>query len=506
MHPLQRITACLALAFFFVAAQAGEPLDSGALDATFGSGGMMRVTFTQAAQVALPGSIVAKDVAVQADGKIVVAGYIDYLLSGSTHFYGWTEGRFNPDGSIDSTFGGYGTGFTSEYVGGHAENQATTLGIRSNGKIVVGGTIRDDNNGLLTAVVIQLNADGTFDTTWGNNGSVYFSPAAGDATSTRAIVLDTVDQYALGNLYLVGQYTHSGSPTCNNFFYAGISPDGKTKVSNTYQASESCNVSESATSVAVQPGTGNIIVGGYSAFFTGSTRCSAISTVIVPSPVFPTAYLYTGWGTNGATSFTVNGAQFPNDLCDGMTITPGGSTFLAGHGTAATGSATYQAAIIGWLDANGTIVSYGLGTQALSSFDYTESGLIVNDANTVNKLIVQPYGSLLLPAGYNNDSHNAPYAGDDFAFERFSVSSQNGVLRDSSFNTGAGVMLDWGSYHTPVSSYISNERVQSAAFDPQGRLIVAGYTSDSAGGTDIAIARYAPFDGIFKNSFETPSY
>jgi len=68
------------------------------------------------------------------------------------------------------------------------------------------------------------------------------------------------------------------------------------------------------------------------------------------------------------------------------------------------------------------------------------------------------------------------------------------------------VMLDWGSYHTPVSSYISNERVQSAAFDPQGRLIVAGYTSDSAGGTDIAVARFAPFDGIFKNGFETPSY
>jgi uncharacterized delta-60 repeat protein len=485
---------------------AGPATDSGALDPTFGSAGKVQVSFGQATQVALPGSIVATDMAIQADGKILVAGYEDYILTGTTHYYGWIEGRFNEDGSIDSSFGGFGLGFTAQYVGGHVENQATSVAIRPNGKIVVGGTIRDDNNGLVTAVVIQLNADGTFDNSWGNNGSVYFTPAAGDSTSLRAIVLDTVDQYALGNLYLVGQYTHAGSPTCNNFFYAGISPDGKTKVSNDYQASESCNTSESATSVAIQPGTGNVIVGGYSAFVSGSTRCTAISTVIVPSPVFPSAYLYTGWGTNGATSFTVNGAQFPNDFCDSMTITSGGSAFLAGHGTVATGSGTYQAAIIGWLDANGVVVSYGLGTQALTSFDFTESSLIVNDANTVNKLIVQPYGSLLLPAGYNNDSHNAPYAGDDFAFERFSVSSQNGVLRDSSFNTGAGVMLDWGSYHTPVSSYVSNERVQSAAFDPQGRLIVAGYTSDSAGGTDIAIARFAPFDGIFKSGFETPSY
>jgi uncharacterized delta-60 repeat protein len=482
-----------------VSAWAGPATDFGALDSTFGSGGEARLTvapFNQPAGAAL----VANDIVVQPDGKILLAGYAAASTSE------WIVIRLNANGTYDSTFGTGQNGIAYIYTFGPADNQAASIALRPNGKILIGGTINDGNNGLVTAVVVQLNSDGSFDTTWGNNGQVYFTPAAGDATRARAIVLDTVDPYAFGTLYLVGQYTHGGSPTCNNFFYAGISPDGKTKVSNAYQASESCNVSESATSVAVQPGTGNVIVGGYSAFVSGSTRCSAISTVIVPSSVFPTAYLYTPWGSNGATSFTVNGAQFPNDFCDGMTITPGGSVFLAGHGTAATGSGTYQAAIIGWLDANGAVVSYGLGAQALTSFDYTETSLIVNDANTVNKLIVQPYGSLLLPAGYNNDSHNAPYAGDDFAFERFSVSSQNGVLRDSAFNNGAGVMLDWGSYHTPVSSYISNERVQSAAFDPQGRLIVAGYTSDSAGGTDIAVARFAPFDGIFKNGFETPSY
>ena len=216
--------------------------------------------------------------------------------------------------------------------------------------------------------------------------------------------------------------------------------------------------------------------------------------------------MYTTWGTNGATSFTVNGAAFPNDFCDSMAITPGGSAFLAGHGTAATTGGTYQAAIIGWLNADGAVVNYGLGTPALIPFDYTESSLIVNDANTINKLVVQSYGSLLLAAGYNNDSHVAPSTGDDFAVERFTASSENGVLRDSSFNSGAGVLLDWGSYHSPVSSYISNDRVQAAAFDPQSRLIVAGDSNDSAGGTDIVIARYAPFDGIFKNSFETAAY
>ncbi len=471
----------------------------GDLDAGFGSGGKLRLTVGPFNQP-VGATLVANDVVVQPDGKILIAGY---AAASSSE---WIVIRLNADGTYDNTFGSGQNGITYFFAFGPADNQAASIALRPNGKIVVGGTINDSNNGLVTAVAIQLNSDGSFDNTWGNNGAVYFTPAAGDATRTRAIVLDTVDAYALGNLYLVGQYTHAGEFTCNHFFYAGISADGKNKVSNDYGASDACNVSESATSVAVQPGTGNVIVGGYSAFASGSARCTAISTVILPSPVFSAAYLYTSWGTNGATSFTVDGAPFPNDYCDAMTITAGGSAFLAGHGTMARGSYTYQAAIIGWLNANGGVVKYGLGGPALIPFDYTQSSLVANNTNTVNKLIVQPYGSLLLPAGFNNDPHYAPYTGDDFAVERFGVSSANGLPVDPAFNNGAGAIVDWGSYHTPVSSYVSNERVQSEAFDPQGRLIVVGYSSDPAGGTDIAIARFKLFDGIFKNSFETASY
>lgn len=495
MRSFQRVVLSLGLAF----ACAGVHAVDGDLDPSFGSGGKLRLTVDPFNQPT-GATLVATDVVVQPDGKILLAGYA--AASDSE----WIVIRLNEDGSYDNTFGIGQNGIAYFYVFGPADNQATSIALRPNGKIVVGGTIKDSNNGLVTAVAIQLNSNGSFDTTWGNNGAVYFTPVAGDATRTRAIVLDTVDPYALGTLYLVGQYTHGGEFTCNHFFYAGISVDGKTKVSNDYGASDACNVSESATSVAVQPGTGSIIVGGYSAFASGSTRCTAISTVILPSPVFSAAYLYTPWGTNGVTSFTVDGAPFPNDYCDAMTVTAGGSAFLAGHGTMARGSYTYQAAILGWLDANGVVVKYGLGGPALIPFDYTQSSLVANDANTVNKLIVQPYGSLLLPAGFNNDPHYAPYAGDDFAVERFSVSSGNGLNPDPAFNNGTGAIFDWGSYHTHTSSYVSNERVASEAFDPQGRLILVGYSADPAGGTDIAIARLKLFDGIFKSSFEAPSY
>ncbi|MEO5627028.1 MAG: hypothetical protein ABIQ70_13560 [Dokdonella sp.] len=115
----------------------------GELDPSFGSGGKIQVSFATPVGVGLLGSTTATDVAVQADGKILVAGYADYLVDTSTHCYAWVEGRFNADGSLDTSFGGSGTGFTGHYSGGHVENQALGIQVRPNGKIVVGGTIAD---------------------------------------------------------------------------------------------------------------------------------------------------------------------------------------------------------------------------------------------------------------------------------------------------------------------------------------------------------------------------
>lgn len=223
--------------------------NDGDLDPSFGSGGQLLLKVDPFNEP-IGATLVAKDVVVQPNGKIVLAGYAS--ASGESE---WIVVRLNADGSYDNTFGGGQNGIAYFYVFGPADNQAVSVALRPNGKILVGGTIDDSNNGLVTAVAIQLNSDGSFDTSWGNNGAVYFTPAAGTSTRTTAIVLDTIDPYALGSLYLVGQHTDAAGD--NNFFYAGISADGHTSVSNTFRASDNANVSESATSVAVQPGTGN---------------------------------------------------------------------------------------------------------------------------------------------------------------------------------------------------------------------------------------------------------
>jgi hypothetical protein len=142
----------------------------------------------------------------------------------------------------------------------------------------------------------------------------------------------------------------------------------------------------------------------------------------------------------------------------------------------------------------------------LYAFDYSGLALNVNNANAVDKLLSEPYDGLPIALGFNNDPHLFPVSGDDFAVARLAKPVYTDFGNDAYFHSGSPVLIDWGSYHTPVSSYVSAERILSGTFDAQGRLLVVGYSGDPAGDNDIAVARFAPFDGIFRNGFEVPSF
>jgi len=88
----------------------------GNLDSTFGSGGIVSNSFTA-------GGDLASSAALQANGQIVVVGYNT----------GFEVGRYNADGSLDTTFGSGGAVTTSVGV------QPTGVVIQTNGKIVVAG-------------------------------------------------------------------------------------------------------------------------------------------------------------------------------------------------------------------------------------------------------------------------------------------------------------------------------------------------------------------------------
>jgi len=126
----------------------------GGLDPSFGTGGSVTTDFgfTDAAAA----------VAVQADGKIVAVGSAD---GGSADF---AIARYNPDGTLDTTFDTDGK--VDITLGGI--DKATAVAVQADGKIVVAGYTNGTGATEFDFAVVRLNPDGSLDTTFDADGKV----------------------------------------------------------------------------------------------------------------------------------------------------------------------------------------------------------------------------------------------------------------------------------------------------------------------------------------------
>jgi uncharacterized delta-60 repeat protein len=137
----------------------------GTLDPTFSENGKVRMRDGKR------GSVHAEDLALQPDGKIVVAGWDEE-----------NEGccddrlavfRYRANGRLDPTFGGDGRVFTNPSRGPDA---VFALVVRPNGKIVAAGTTRN------RFALVRYHPDGTLDRTFSGDGvaSASFFEGTGD--------------------------------------------------------------------------------------------------------------------------------------------------------------------------------------------------------------------------------------------------------------------------------------------------------------------------------------
>ncbi len=126
---------------------------NGSLDSSFGDGGVVttQVGFGSA----------ASSLAIQSDGKIVVAG------TGGSGFFNESFAlvRYNADGGLDTTFGG-GDGIVTTAIGNDVDN-ANALAIQSDGKILVAGQTYGFDYAF---AVVRYNSDGSLDTTFDGDG------------------------------------------------------------------------------------------------------------------------------------------------------------------------------------------------------------------------------------------------------------------------------------------------------------------------------------------------
>jgi uncharacterized delta-60 repeat protein len=158
-------------------------MSDGSLDPSFGSGGKVTTTFRSGG-----GSNEASGLALQPDGKIVVAGTkcrsgedCGPSARGAREF---ALARYRSDGTLDANFGSAGKVTTPVGTG----NTARGVTLQPDGKIVVVGSAVLANSGEDFAVA-RYDADGTLDTSFGAGGKVTTTFGATSSDGAEAVVL-----------------------------------------------------------------------------------------------------------------------------------------------------------------------------------------------------------------------------------------------------------------------------------------------------------------------------
>ncbi|MGH8093590.1 MAG: delta-60 repeat domain-containing protein, partial [Chthoniobacterales bacterium] len=156
---LRRLGLCAFAAFLALLSHTAAAAP-GDLDSSFGKGGQVASDFKGSNDFAYA-------VALQADGKIVIAG--NRFLGNSAEGADFLVARYNPDGTLDKTFG----------QGGHVvtdfglTEQAAAVAIQPDGKIVVaGGTYSVFPFAGGQYALARYNPNGSLDTSFGVGGLV----------------------------------------------------------------------------------------------------------------------------------------------------------------------------------------------------------------------------------------------------------------------------------------------------------------------------------------------
>jgi uncharacterized delta-60 repeat protein len=147
---------------------------AGALDSAFGGDG--RVSTDLSAHGDFAGAV-----AVQGDGKLVVAGSAAY----DTRDPKFALSRYNADGTLDTSFGGGDGRVTTNFT--RREDAVYGLAVQSDGKILAAGDA-GFRTGDSRFALARYNSDGTLDTSFGGDGKVSTNWTSGDDPVSSLLV------------------------------------------------------------------------------------------------------------------------------------------------------------------------------------------------------------------------------------------------------------------------------------------------------------------------------
>jgi uncharacterized delta-60 repeat protein len=410
----------------------------GDLDLTFGIGGKVVTDFSSSTDW-------LNRIAVQPDGKIVAIGDTHPSHRGAL-------ARYNPDGTLDATFGNGGKVITVASV----RESAAGLLLLPDGKIMISGSIYLPSSHDTSFVLLRFNPNGSVDPTFGNGGMV-----------TTNIGIDDDQAYALarqsdGKIVAAGRKGIFFYPTDQrkgNVGLARYNPDGSldatfgnggTVVNDFGQGLESY-----AIALMIQPD-GKIIIAGESSY----------------------RFLVARYNPDGTldTTFAGSGHAFANfsNNWDGATdalLQPDGKIVLVGWSI---DESPYYSFALARFNSDGSLdQGFGNGGKVLMQ---DQGGLSAVARQSDGKLIA------LGSSNFTNDPA--------FHLLRFNV---NGSL-DSTFGSGGTLTTDFGRPTEGVA----------LAFQADGKFLAGGLTSSDPyfNNSDFALARY--LDGSAPPPTPTP--
>ena len=274
----------------------------GTLDATFGTAGLF--TYASAG-----GSVFGYDVEVLPDGSILACG--GYSVSPSdTEFL---LVRLTADGVLDPAFGG-GDGIAT-YSFGEGEDYALEFAVNADGTIVLVGSSALPTSAYDRAIALRVLPDGTVDTSFGTEGSVVFSLNATSSDTFRSLsVLPD------GRIMCAG---YSYTDFTEHLLLVGLTPEGA--LDATFANSGVLSGSTLSEAFAVVASEDVLYVGGR---ISTDGYDAAISAFNFSGELLP------DYGVGGSVSVNFN----PIDFFLGMTLQPDGKLLAVG----ATGLGTFN--------------------------------------------------------------------------------------------------------------------------------------------------------------------
>lgn len=273
---------------------------NGVLDTTFSGDGKLTTNFGALDQAA--------DVAIQLDGKIVVAGQTCDPNNGICDL---ALARYRTDGSLDTSFGGDGKISVDFGIGDNG--CLGGIAIQPDNKILVAGYMHNGSD--YDHAIYRFNASGSLDNTFGSNGRVNTGFGTGRDDEARDIAIQ------FGKIIFVGRTCGSNLSDCN-FTLARYLTNGtlETAFGRNGKVITNFGGRDMGYAIAILPG-GKILAAGYTDKSSSGSDI-ALARYQINGSLDPT---FSGDG-----KLITNFSAGTNDYAFGLAIQPDGKIMVSG--------------------------------------------------------------------------------------------------------------------------------------------------------------------------------